>query len=147
MTDMNSVNLIGRLTRDIGENDFRYTQGGTACMKLSLAVNRSRKGAEGQWADEVSYIDVTVWGKQAENIRQFLGKGKQVAVAGFLKQDRWEKDGQKQSKICVVADNVFLLGGREGGQAQQGGQFKPVQQKQSDFWPQDNGGFQEDIPF
>ena len=134
MTDLNSVVLIGRLTRDIGENDFRYTQGGTACMKLSLAVNRSRKNAEGQWADEVSYIDVTVWGKQ-------------VAVAGFLKQDRWEKDGQKQSKVCVVADNVYLLGGREGGQAQQGGQFKPVQQKQSDFWPQDNGGFQEDIPF
>ena len=144
MTDLNSVVLIGRLTRDIGENDFRYTQGGTACMKLSLAVNRSRKSAEGQWADEVSYIDVTVWGKQAENIRQFLGKGKQVAVAGFLKQDRWEKDGQKQSKVCVVADSVQLLGGKDG-QAQQGGQFKPVQQKQDDFWPQDNGG--EDIPF
>lgn len=146
MTDLNTVVLIGRLTRDIGENDFRYTQGGTACMKLSLAVNRSRKSAEGQWADEVSYIDVTVWGKQAENIRQFLAKGKQVAVAGFLKQDRWEKDGQKQSKVCVVAESVQLLGGKDGA-PQQGGQFKPVQQKQSDFWPQDNGGFTEGIPF
>lgn len=109
--DINHVVLVGRLTRDVGGVDFAYTAGGVACANASIAVNRSRKQGE-QWVDEVSYFDVTIWGKTAENLRPYLTKGKLIGVDGFLKQDRWEKDGQRFSKIRVVAENVQLLGGK-----------------------------------
>lgn len=109
--DINHVVLVGRLTRDVGGVDFAYTAGGVACANASIAVNRSRKQGE-QWVDEVSYFDVTIWGKTAENLRPYLTKGKLIGIDGFLKQDRWEKDGQRFSKIRVVAENVQLLGGK-----------------------------------
>ena len=94
MTDLNSVIEIGRLTRDISERDFTYTTGGTARLNLSIAVNRSEK-RNGAWQDKVSYFEVTVWGKTAENIKAYLHKGKQGAVDGYLGQQRGEKDGVK----------------------------------------------------
>lgn len=133
MTDLNNVNIIGRMTRDIDDSSFRYTPNGTACLKLSLAVNRSAK-KDGQWTDEVSYIDVTVWGKQAESIKQYLGKGKQVAVSGYLKQDRWEKEGHKQSKVGIVADSVQLLGGKEPAYPQN----NAAKGSADDFWNDGN---------
>lgn len=75
MTDINDLVIIGRLTRDISGSDFGYTTGGTARLNLSIAVNRSEK-RNGQWTDKVSFFDVTVWGKTAENIKQYLHKGK-----------------------------------------------------------------------
>lgn len=91
MNDTNSVILIGRLTRDLGENDMAYLSGsGTARANISIAVNRSRKQGD-QWIDEVNYFDITVWGKTAENLKPYLLKGKQICVKGFLKQDRWER--------------------------------------------------------
>ena len=137
MTDLNHVIEIGRLTRDIGERDFCYTTGGTARLNLSIAVNRSVK-KNGAWTDSVSYFDVTVWGKTAENIKQYLTKGKQIAVEGYLDQQRWEKDGQKYSKVCIIADNVQLLGGKNEGAPQQA-------QGYNDAGSGDD--FQEDIPF
>ena len=112
MTDLNDVILIGRLTKDCGadERSFSYVGNGTAKAVVSLAVNRSVKKGE-KWEDEVSYIDVTIWGRTAENLKPNLVKGKQICVKGYLKQDRWEKDGQKQSRLTVVADSVQLLGG------------------------------------
>ena len=115
MTDLNHVIEIGRLTRDISERDFGYTTGGTARLNLSIAVNRSEK-RNGAWQDKVSYFDVTVWGKTAENIKAYLHKGKQIAVDGYLDQQRWEKDGVRYSKVVIVADSVQLLGGNENGQ-------------------------------
>lgn len=109
--DINHVVMVGRLTRDVGGVDFAYTAGGGACANASIAVNRSRKQGE-QWVDEVSFFDVTIWGKTAENLRPYLTKGKLIGVDGFLKQDRWEKDGQRFSKIRIVAENVQLLGGK-----------------------------------
>ena len=139
MTDLNSVIEIGRLTRDISERDFTYTTGGTARLNLSIAVNRSEK-RNGAWKDKVSYFDVTVWGKTAENIRPYLHKGKQIAVDGYLDQQRWEKDGVKYSKVVIIADNVQLLGGNESApQAQQ-----PAGEYQSAGSGDD---FPEDIPF
>ena len=139
MTDLNSVIEIGRLTRDISERDFTYTTGGTARLNLSIAVNRSEK-RNGAWQDKVSYFDVTVWGKTAENIRPYLHKGKQIAVDGYLDQQRWEKDGVKYSKVVIIADNVQLLGGNESApQAQQ-----PAGEYQSAGSGDD---FPEDIPF
>ena len=139
MTDLNHVIEIGRLTRDISERDFTYTTAGKARLTLSIAVNRSEK-RNGAWQDKVSYLDVTVWGKTAENINPYLHKGKQIAVDGYLDQQRWEKDGVKYSKVVIIADNVQLLGGNESApQAQQ-----PAGEYQSAGSGDD---FPEDIPF
>lgn len=112
MTDLNNVVLIGRCTKDVGsdERSFSYIGNGTAKATVSLAVNRSVKKGE-KWEDEVNYIDCVIWGKLAESLKSNLTKGKQICVSGYLKQDRWEKDGQKQSKIYVNAESVQLLGG------------------------------------
>lgn len=161
MTDLNDLAIIGRLTRDIGETDFSYISTGTAKLTFSIAVNRSVKHGD-DWVDEASFFDVTYWGKPAEGIKQYLGKGKQVAVKGFLKQDRWEKDGQKHSKISIVAESVQLLGSKGDGSgnngssgsseyhkpASNGSSFKPksaAQQPQQSFEEQNE--FPEDIPF
>lgn len=143
MTDINHVIVIGRLTRDIDQRDFAYTTGGTARLNLSIAVNRSEK-RNGAWQDKVSYFDVTVWGKTAENIKAYLLKGKQVAIAGQLDQQRWEKDGIKYSKVVIIADSVQLLGGNENGQ-----QSAPqAQQPAGEYQSAESGDdFPEDIPF
>ena len=114
MQDINSVFLIGRLTRDISsdERSFFYTRNNVACAKVSIAVNRSVKQVDGQWADEVSYFDVAIWGKTAENIKQYLTKGKQIAVCGSLVQERWKaQDGTNRSRVIINALSVELLGG------------------------------------
>lgn len=118
MTDINHVILVGRVTRDCGsdERSFGYVgANGTARANVSIAVNRSRKDASGQWNEETSFFDVTIWGKTAENLKQYLVKGKQILVDGHLRQDRWEKDGQKFNKVYIIAENVQLLGGGKGG--------------------------------
>ena len=143
MTDMNHVFLIGRLTRDLGadERSFGYVGNGqTARAQISIAVNRSKKEGD-QWIDEVNYFDVTIWGKTAENLKQYLQKGKQVAVDGYLKQDRWQKEGQNFSKVSVVANTVQLLGGKSDEQGTS--KFTPKNQNAQP----DDGGFPEDIPF
>lgn len=143
MSDLNHVIEIGRLTHDINERDFAYTTGGTARLNLSIAVNRSEK-RNGEWNNRASYFDVTVWGKQAENIKQYLHKGKQIAVDGYLDQQRWEKDGQKYSKVVIVANNVQLLGGNENNQQQASAPQEPA----GDYEPAGSGDdFPEDIPF
>ena len=140
MTDLNHVIVIGRTTRDINKNDFAYTPSGTARLNLSIAVNRSEKRNDA-WTDKVSYFDVTVWGKTAENIKPYLYKGKQIAIGGYLDQQRWEKDGQKFSKVVIVANNVQLLGGNENGGAQ-------AQQPAGDYQSAGRGDdFPEDLPF
>lgn len=140
MTDLNHVITIGRITHEISERDFAYTSSGTARLNISIAVNRSVK-KNGAWTDSVSFFDVTVWGKQAENIKQYLHKGKQIAVDGYLDQQRWEKEGHKFSKVVIVANNVQLLGGSENGSAQ-------VQQPAGDYQSATSGDdFPEDIAF
>ena len=139
MADVNKVILIGRTTHEIDERSFGYTTGGTARLNISIAVNRREK-RNGEWADRVSYFDVTIWGKTAENIKPYLHKGKQIAVDGYLDQQRWEKDGVKYSKVVIIADSVQLLGGNESApQAQQ-----PAGEYQSAGSGDD---FPEDIPF
>jgi len=133
MTDLNHVVLIGRLTKDLGndERSFSVVGNGQARANISIAVNRSRKNGD-QWVDEVNYFDVTIWGKTAENLKPYLTKGQQIAVDGYLKQDRWtNKDtGQNMSKVSIVANTVQLLGGRNAGGSSQsvGGAstFQPI---------------------
>ena len=153
MTDLNHVVLIGRLTRDLGadERSFGYIGNGTARANVSIAVNRSKKTGDG-YADEVNYFDVTIWGKTAENLKPYLTKGKQICVEGHLKQDRWEKDGQKQSRITIQADNCYLLGGKSEGGADSGGNMhqQPQQRGYAENYADsmnDGGDFPEDIPF
>lgn len=110
MTDINKAILIGRLVRD--PDGVAYTSGGTARLSVSIAVNRSEKRG-GEWADKASFFDITIWGKTAENVAPYLRKGKQVAVDGYLDQQRWEKDGQKFSRVVIVANSVQLLGGKD----------------------------------
>ena len=147
MTDLNHVVLIGRLTRDLGsdEKSFGYVGNGMARANVSIAVNRSRKQADGSWGDEVSYFDITIWGKTAENLKPYLTKGKQVCIEGHLKLERWEHEGQKKSKISIVADNVQLLGGKsDGGQSSGAPTFKPVE---NNSYSGEEGDFPEDISF
>jgi single-strand DNA-binding protein len=143
MNDLNNINVIGRMTRDIRERDFAYTTGGTSRLNLSIAVNRSVK-KNGAWTDSVSYFDVTVWGKTAENIKSYLHKGKQIAVDGYLDQQRWEKDGQIYSKVVIIANNVQLLGGNENGQ-----QSAPQAQQPAGEYQSAGSGddFPEDLQF
>lgn len=109
MTDINSVVLVGRITKDVGsdERSFSYIGNGTAKAVVNIAVNRGVKKGD-KWEDETSFFDVTIWGKTAENLKPRLTKGTQITVSGYLKQDRWEKDGQKQSRVQVVADMVEI---------------------------------------
>ena len=139
--DINHVTIIGRLTRDAE----LVNVGQTVKADLSIAVNRSRKQADGSWTEETSFFDFTLWGKTAEGLKPYLTKGKQIAVEGHLKQDRWEKDGQKFSKVSIVAENVQLLGGRSdgGGSGYSGAASAPVGEQSS----QGGDGDPDDIPF
>lgn len=117
MVDLNTVVIIGRLTRDLNTaepREYSVTPNGQYRANVSVAVN-SRKRNGDQWIDEANYFDVTIWGKTAENLHPFLKKGKQIAVEGFLKQDRWvdSTTGQNRSKVYIVANNVHLLGGNK----------------------------------
>lgn len=152
MTDLNNVTLIGRLTKDLGDDErsFGYVGNGQARANVSIAVNRSKKNGD-EWIDEVSYFDVTIWGKTAENLKPYLTKGKQICVEGYLKQDRWEKDGQKQSRIAIVADQVWLLGGKSDSAGDTGNgapRFVPADNSAS-ATPAEEGdsGDLSDIPF
>lgn len=110
--DLNTVALVGRVTKD---SELRNSSSGIPLCNFSVAVNRRVKKGD-QWSDEASFFDLTLWDKQAESLNKYLVKGTQVAVQGELRQDRWEKDGQKQSKIQVFVSSIQLLGGgkREG---------------------------------
>lgn len=139
--DINHVTIVGRLTRDA---EISYLPSGAAVAKISIAVNRSRKNGD-QWVEEVSYFDSAIFGKTAENLKPYLSKGKQVGLEGHLKQDRWEKDGQKFSKVSIIADNVQLLGGRsDGGGSGNGYVPSATTGEQS---PQGGDGDPDDIPF
>ena len=111
MADINTATLIGRLTRD---EELKYTPSGAAVGNISIAINRRvKKGQE--WVDEANYFDVVFFGKQAEGLKQFLTKGKQVGVTGFLKQERWtDQNGQNRSAVKIYANDIQLLGGKDG---------------------------------
>ena len=138
--DLNNYSVIGRMTRDLDERAFAYTQNGKARLNISIAVNDGY--GDNQYT---SYFDVVVWGKTAENIKPYLGKGKQICINGRLRQDRWESNGQKNSRVVIVAETVQLLGGRDNGAGSGGNYQQPAQQQVPAY---NNGGdFPEDIPF
>jgi single-strand DNA-binding protein len=118
MANLNRVLLIGNLTRD---PDVRYTPKGTAVVDLGLAVNRVTTTEDGERREEVTFIDVTLWGRQAEIAEQYLKKGRPVFIEGRLQMDSWDdkQTGQKRTKLKVVGDTMQLLGSRqESGEGQ-----------------------------
>ena len=112
MANLNKVFLIGNLTRD---PELRYTPGGTPVANLGIAVNRRYKDSSGELKEEVCFLTVTVWDKQAEACCQYLHKGRPVFIEGVLQSRFWEtSDGQKRSAIDVRAERVQFLGGYSG---------------------------------
>jgi len=122
MASFNKVILVGNLTRD---PQVRYTPGGTAVAEVGLAVNRTWFDQKSnQRREETTFVDVTLWGRQAEVAGEYLTKGRSVLIEGRLQLDQWEdKDsGQKRSKLRVVGENMTMLGGRgDGGPGGSGG--------------------------
>ena len=127
MQDTNVIVVTGRLTRDA---ELKYTNGGTGLCAFSIATNRRAKKGD-DWVDEASFLDVAWFGKLAEKLHQYMVKGKQVCITGSLKQDRWEQDGVKRSRVQIIADNVQLLGSKGEGQSKDA--------------PSDD--FKDDVPF
>ena len=107
MASFNRVILIGNLTRDI---DLRSTPSGTSVADASLAVNDRRKNQAGEWVEETTFVDVTVWGRTAEVACEHLSKGSPILIEGRLKLEQWETNGQKRSKLKVVAERMQMLG-------------------------------------
>ena len=112
MSSYNRVILMGNLTRDI---ELKYIQSGTAVTELGLAVNDRRKSPSGEWVQDTTFVDVTVWGREAEVAAEYLRKGSPVLIEGRLKLDTWETDGQKRSKLRVVCERLQLIGRKEDG--------------------------------
>jgi single-strand DNA-binding protein len=150
--DINSVVMVGRLTRDA---ELRYAQTGTAIVKFSLAQTHRKKSGE-NWVDESHFFDITMMGRGAESVHKYLTKGKQVAIQGELRQNRWEQDGQPRSKVEVFAFSLQLLGGGAPG-GNQGSNFNQTGTSQdnqaggnSSFDNYGSGGssaFDDDVPF
>ncbi len=114
MASYNKVILVGNLTRD---PEVKYTPKGTATTDIGLAVNRTYSTDAGEKREEVTFIDITLWGRTAEIVGEYCKKGRPLMVEGRLQLDTWDDKatGQKRSKLKVVGENIQLLGGREGG--------------------------------
>ena len=109
MAAFNRVILMGNITTEI---ELRSTQGGTAVCDVSLAVNDRRKNQAGEWIEDTTFVDVTLWGRTAEVAAEYLGKGSPVLIEGRLKLDTWETDGQKRSKLKVVGERMQMIGSK-----------------------------------
>src|SRR5271165_5627795 len=127
MANLNRVLLIGNLTRD---PEVRYTPKGTAVTEIGLAVNRIYSGEDGEKKEETTFVDVTLWARQAEIAGQYLKKGRPVFIEGRLQLDSWDdkQTGQKRSKLRVVAENIQLLGSRPEAEPAASGAPPPTAQ-------------------
>lgn len=119
----NQVTLMGNLTRD---PELRTTPSGATVCGFSLALNRSYKNAEGSWVEATDFIDIVAWGPLGERVAQYLSKGRPALVSGRLQSRSWEQEGQKRSKVEVVANDVTFLGGPGGGSGAQVNADEPV---------------------
>lgn len=137
MKDTNIVCLMGRTTR---EPEQKFTSGGMCILSFSLAVNRSVKKGD-KWEDEANFFDCTFFGKGAEAVSKYIGKGTPLFIEGELRQERWEKDGQKRSIVKVIVNNLRLLDFHKDKQ-QDTPHAEHVEQVAKTF-----DGFSDDIPF
>jgi single-strand DNA-binding protein len=143
MPNLNKVLLMGNLTRDI---EIRNLPSGMAVAAFGLAVNRRWKNQQGEQQEEVTFIDIEVFGKPAEVMNQYLRKGSAVFIEGRLKLDQWEdKDGGKRSKMKVIVDNFQFIDGKpsDQGQIQQPARTTKTAHPEPKIEPVDS----DDIPF
>ena len=106
---VNQVILMGNLTRD---PELRQTPSGQSVCSFSLALNRAYKGQDGEWQEATDYIDCVCWGPLAERVSQYLSKGRRALVQGRLQSRSWEQEGQKRSKVEVLANDVTFVDSR-----------------------------------
>lgn len=156
MASLNKVLIMGNLTRD---PELRYTPKGTAVADIGLAVNRRVSDGNGNWSDETTFIDVTLWGRQAELAQQYLTKGRGCFIEGRLQLDTWDdrETGKKRSKLKVVGENLQFLpdgrgaGGGGGGGGAPSGQQAPQRSsgapQGASAAPPDDFQEDDDIPF
>ena len=152
MASFNKVMLLGNCTRD---PEVKYTPKGSAVTDLGLAVNRYSTTDSGEKREETTFVDVTIWGRQAEVAGQYLKKGRPVFIEGRLQLDTWDdkQTNQKRSKLRVVCENFQLLGSREGGEGggSGGGGGRPAsaQKPARSAAPADDSGdaAEDEIPF
>lgn len=152
---INHVSITGNLTR---EPELRNTQSGTAVLSFGIAVNDRRKIADGQWEDVPNFFECVTFGNRATALSDILTKGMKVAIAGKLHYSSWEKDGQKHSKVDIIANEIELMQNRKPQQGQQDYQSSYQQQAapQTAYQQQQMAGmppqqaysvYDEDIPF
>jgi len=127
MANLNKVMLMGNITRDI---ELRATPKGTSVADIGLACNRVRTGEDGQKIEEVTYVDITLWGRQAELASQYLSKGRPVYIEGRLQMDTWtdKETGKQRSRLKVVGENMQFLGSPSGSG---GGNYQNTPQQQA----------------
>ena len=149
MASFNRVILAGNLTRD---PELKYTPKGTAVARLTLAINRNYASETGERKEEVSFVDVEAWGKQAEVLSQYMKKGRPLLVEGRLKQDTWEDKNthQKQSKLKVVLEGFSFIdsrGGGEGGAPPRQAAAAPPSTAEPAPGPDGTPPEEDDVPF
>lgn len=144
MANLNRVFLIGNLTRD---PELRTTPNGFSVADFGLAVNRIRRGNDGQEIKEVTFVDIAAFGKQAETISKYMTKGKPIFIEGRLKFDQWtSKDGQKRSKLSVVVENFQFLGSPGGAGGPRPAGVSEGMPPEDDYGPPPEEGH-DNIPF
>ena len=148
MASYNKVMIMGNITRDI---ELRATPKGTSVADIGLACNRVRMGEDGQKIEEVTFVDVTLWGRQAELASQYLGKGKPVFIEGRLQTDSWtdKESGKQRSKLKVVGENMQFIGAPSGGGGGNNGggqQGQPMQSAPQQSAPPQGGSPASNMP-
>lgn len=141
---INQVALTGNLTRS---PELRSTQGGTAVLSFGIAVNDRRKNASGQWEDVPNFFECVTFGNRATALGDILTKGMKVAIAGKLHYSSWEKDGQKHSKVDIIANDIEIMQNRKPQQESQPQQYQPQQTQAFAPQPPTMDMYDSDIPF
>lgn len=150
-SDLNSVSIVGRLTRDV---ELKYSTSGTAIARLSIANTQSRKQGD-QWVEEGHFFDAVLLGRRADALQRYLTKGQQIGVLGTLQQSRWQdkQTGQNRSRVEILVNDIQLLGGRGNSgsgssQSHGGGDSYGNGGNYSNSGPAPvDDGFDDDIPF
>ena len=145
MASYNRVLLMGNLTRN---PEIRYTPSGTAVADLGLAINESFKNKAGETVEQTCFVDVVVWGRQAETSAEYLQKGSPVFVEGRLQLDQWEnQQGEKRSKLRVRADRVQFLGSPGKGTESSAAPAASAPQEAAPEQPAPIADDDDDVPF
>ena len=136
---INTVALVGNLVRD---PEVRATTSGNTVMNFSLAVNERERNAQGEYEDVHSYFDMVMFGNRAEAVSRFISKGSKVAVRGHLKQRRWEKDGQRRSKVEVIVEDLDFMSRQQQPEYEEPSYSAPAPKR-----PSAMEFYDEDMPF